>query len=318
MQEFSTEVLFRPETEAQRFLPEGPYPYGASQLSWVAIQHGVGQTVGSLNVFDFGTRTNTRYDLPGRPGFAFPTTRSGVFVVGLERQLGLFDTATRQWRPMVENIDSAVSGTVINDGVAFDGGLIFGCKDVTFKEQKAGLYLWRRADQKLIQLRSDQICSNGKIVAGHGDRVTLFDIDSPTKTVVRYELDVAAGTMSDAEIVVDLRSGSVFPDGMIATPDGQGVIVAFYNPQDADNGEARQYSLKGELQAVWKTARSPRVTCPQLVRRDGRIQLILTTADEGMTAAQQAQHVNAGCLFAADTTFNSLPETPLFEVPAGW
>ena len=92
MREYSTEVLFRPETEQLRFLPEGPYPYGDDRLSWVAIQHGADAKTGSLNLFDFRSRSNQSLELPGRPGFAFPTNRDGVFVTGMERQVGLFDT----------------------------------------------------------------------------------------------------------------------------------------------------------------------------------------------------------------------------------
>lgn len=314
MPEFTTRLLFRPETAAQRFLPEGPYPVGSDCLSWVAIQHGKDAQTGSLNVLNLASGTNQRFDLPGRPGFAFPTNRDHEFVIGFERQLGLFNTQTGEWKILASNIEEDVRGTIINDGVAFDGGLIFGCKDLKFAEQKAGLYLWRRSDRKLIRLRNDQICSNGKVILGSGDRVTMFDIDSPKKTVVRYDIDVASGTATLHEKpIVDLRSGSVFPDGMIATPDGKGVIIAFYNPADVDYGEARQYSLNGDLEAVWKTERSPRVTCPQLLRIKGAVKLILTTADEGMSPEQQARHTNAGCLFIGDTAFDSLPDTPVFN-----
>lgn len=314
MPEHSTRLLFRPETEAQRFLPEGPYPLDHHSLSWVAIQHGKTSPTGSLNVLNLSSLTNQRFDLPGRPGFAFPTNHDGEFVIGLERELGLFNTHDGSWKVIERQIDSAVSGTIINDGVAFDGGLIFGCKDLKFAEEKAGLYLWRGRDRKLIQLRNDQICSNGKVILGNGDRVTLLDIDSPKKTIVRYDVDVAHGTATQhSQPVVDFRDGSVFPDGMIATPDGNGVIVAFYNPADVDCGEARQYSLDGQLEAVWKTDRSPRVTCPQLIHRPDGVKLILTTADEGMSPEQQACHSNAGCLFIADTDFTSVPITPVFN-----
>ncbi len=314
MLEFTTRLLFRPETAAQRFLPEGPYPVGDNNLSWVAIQHGKEAQTGSLNLLNLSSRTNQRFDLPGRPGFAFPTSRDSEFVIGLERQLGLFNTKTGAWNILQSDIDNNESGTIINDGVAFNGGLVFGCKDLKFAEQKAGLYLWRRKDRQLIQLRNDQICSNGKVILGSGDRVTMLDIDSPKKTVVRYDIDVARGTATlHDKPIVDLRSGSVFPDGMIATPDGKGVIIAFYNPADVDFGEARQYSLSGELEAVWKTERSPRVTCPQLLRINGSVKLVLTTADEGMSPEQQSRHTNAGCLLVGDANFNALPDTPIFN-----
>lgn len=316
MREYSTEVLFRPESEQLRFLPEGPYPNGDDRLSWVGIQHGADAKTGSLNLFDFMSGSNTSIDLPGRPGFAFPTNRDGVFVTGMERQVGLFDTNDSSFKPLGDPVESGVTGTVINDGVVFSGGLIFGCKDLNFAEAKAGLYLWRRSDWQTIRLRDDQTCSNGKVVFGDGERVTLLDIDTPTKTVVRYEFDVTDGRLSPPEIVVDLRKGDVFPDGMIATPDGASVIIAFYNPADATFGEAKQFSLAtGEVEAVWRTEKSPRVTCPQLVERDGQIKLVLTTADEGMSPEQQAMHTNAGALFIGDTEFTSLPETPLFDIP---
>jgi len=317
MREFSTEVLLRPESEALRFLPEGPYPLGDGRLSWVTIQHGVDSTIGSLNVLDLGLATNRSYQLPGRPGFAFPTGRDGVFVTGLERQLGLFDTADGSFTPLADPVESDVDGTIINDAVVFAGGLIFGCKDLAIAEAKAGLYLWRRSDGAVIRLRNDQTCSNGKVVPGTGDQVTLLDIDTPTQTVVRYGLDVVAGKLSEPEIVVDLRGGDVFPDGMIGTPDGRSVIIAFYNPGDAEFGEAKQFSLEsGQEEAVWRTAKSPRVTCPQLVEQDGGIRLVLTTADEGMAPEQRARHTNAGVLFIGDTDFDSLPDQPVFEIPS--
>lgn len=316
MREFSTEVLFRPDSHELRFLPEGPYPIGNDRLSWVAIQHGADAKSGSLNLLNLSTGSNHSIELPGRPGFAFPTDREGVFVTGMERQVGLIDTSDSSFRPLGDPVESGVNGTVINDGVVFSGGLIFGCKDLNFAEAKAGLYLWRRADWQTIRLRDDQTCSNGKIVFGDGERVTLLDIDTPTKTVVRYELDVADGRLSPPESVVDLRKGDVYPDGMIATPDGASVIIAFYNPADAAFGEAKQFSLAtGEVEAVWRTEKSPRVTCPQLIDRAGEIKLVLTTADEGMTPEQQALHTSAGAIFIGETEFTSLPETPVFEIP---
>lgn len=318
MREFTTEVLFRPETEPLRFLPEGPYPNGTDRFSWVAIQHGTDSESGSLNLFDFTTGANQSIDLPGRPGFAFPTDRDGVFVTGMERQVGLFDTNTSSFKPLGGPVEGDVVGTVINDAVVFSDGLIFGCKDLNFCEPKAGLYLWRRSDWQTIKLRDDQTCSNGKVVFGDGDRVTLLDIDTPTRNVVRYELDVADGRLSPPEVVLNLRNSDIYPypDGMIATPDGASVIIAFYNPEDAEFGEAKQFSLAdGQVEAVWRTDKSPRVTCPQLIDREGQIKLILTTAVEGMSSEQLVQHSNAGAIFIGDTEFTSLPETPLFEIP---
>jgi len=288
-------VLLRPENSELRFLPEGPYPLEDDWMSWVAIQHGASAREGSLNLFNLTTAESRSIGLRGRPGFAFPTNHNGRFVVGLERAVVLIDLESDDQVVLCDGIDSSVDNTIINDGVAFDGGLIFGCKDLEFSTKKAGLYLYRSADQKLVQLRDDQICSNGKIVTGTGNVRTLIDIDSPSKTVVRYELNVSDGSLSEPEVVLDLTSGTDFPDGMIATPDDKSVIIAFYNPNPAEAGEARQYSIQdGTLEHIWTTPGSPQATCPQLIATSDGVQLVITTAVEHMSEQQQAAAPNAG------------------------
>jgi sugar lactone lactonase YvrE len=313
VQSYDCEILYRPERPELRFLPEGPHRCGEGKLSWVAIQHGPEAMVGSLNVLDLKNRSNETYELPGRPGFAFPTNQNDAFIIGLERTLGVFDARIREWSVFQKNIDQEVLDTIINDGVVFDDGLIFGCKDLEFREKKAGLYLWRKSHRALHRLRDDQICSNGKALITRNGQLTLLDIDSPTKTVAAYPLDLDKAWLGEPQIVVDLRKGGSSPDGMILSPDEKSVIVALYNPHEAPHGEARQFSLAtGECEAVWRTAGSPQVTCPQLVEMDGRIKLVLTTAVENMPPPRQKNAPNAGCLFVGDTPFDELNRDPVY------
>ena len=314
MQTIETEILYRPESAALRFLPEGPYQLPDGRMSWVAIQHGVDSTLGSINILDLETGHNESFALPGRPGFAFPTDQPGVFVTGIERSVGLFDTRNSTWNAFINDVDSDISNTIINDAVVYDGNLIFGLKELEFKTKKAGLYLWRRSDRQLIRLRNDQICSNGKaVVKNPDDTLTMYDIDSPSKQIIRCRLDIEAGTVSNFEVVVDLTSEKIFPDGMILTPDHKSLIVALYDPGDPQAGAARQYNLSsGKLETVWTCPGSPRVTCPQLIRHNGRVRLALTTAVEHMPPEQQAVHPNAGCLFVGDTNFTEIGDQPVF------
>ena len=308
MQINQTSVLLDPECRQLRFLPEGPIADGIQGFSWVAIQHAEDATHGSLNIFDWRTRSNSNYDLPGRPGFAFPTEREGIFVAGLERRVMMVNVATGEKTVMSDEIDQNVENTIINDGVPFSEGIIFGAKDLEFQTKKAGLYFWRVSDQSLILLRDDQICSNGKIITGAGNTRTLLDIDTPTQQVVRYELDCDAGVLSDPEVVLDLSDLDIFPDGMVATPDGQSVIIAFYNPNAAEYGVARQFSLaNGEVEAEWRCDQAPRVTCPLLLNTEDGVKLILTTATEVMESEMFESHPNSGCLFVGDTPFDSVP-----------
>lgn len=319
MQTIETEVLYRPESASLKFLPEGPYSVSPEMLSWVAIQHGATAVTGSINLLNTADGRNRTFDLPGRPGFAFPTDRDSVFVAGVEREVGLFDIAAGRWTPFIRDVDQAVTNTIINDGVVFEDLLIFGCKDLEFGTRKAGLYLWRSSDQQLRQLRNDQICSNGKAVVRHSaDELQLFDIDSPSKLICRMSLDPVAGTVGEPRVIVDLNAEEVFPDGMILTPDHQSLIVALYDPGDPKHGAARQYRLSdGALQAEWICPGSPRVTCPQLISHEGRVRLLLTTAVEHMSPEQQQRHVNAGCLFVGDTPFDSIGDQPVFHCPPG-
>lgn len=314
VEEYEAEVLFRPDTEELRFLPEGPYSCGDGKISWVAIQHGSDSTVGSLNIYDFASRENTSHRLSGRPGFAFPAGRPNEFVVGMERSVVLFDLEAGKSTVVCDGIDADVENTIVNDGVTFQEGLVFGAKHLEFSDKRAGLYFWRKRDRELIQLRNDQICSNGKVTCQRDGQTYLLDVDSPTKTVVEYPFNIDEGRLGQPRVAVDLRDGNVFPDGMIITPDEQSVIVALYNPHDAPHGEARQFRIAdGELEAIWKTPGSPQVTCPQLVRVDGRVDLVLTTAVEHMPPEREKDHPNAGSLFRAETSFSEPSPQPRFD-----
>jgi sugar lactone lactonase YvrE len=316
MKQIDARVLFRPPTEAQRFLPEGPYRCPDGRVAWVAIQHGPDAREGSLNLLDPVSGDNQQFLLPGRPGFAFPTVRLATFLVGLERAIVWFDSESGTVEVIVDGVDRDVTNTIINDAVVFDGHLVFGCKDVAFSEKKAGLYLLRSGERELVKLSGEQVCSNGKAVVSHQDgHYTLYDIDSPTKQVIAWQLDVVEGIVSNPQVIVDLTDEPVFPDGMVLTPDQRGLIVAFYDPRNSTHGEARQYDIEsGGVETVWRCPQSPRVTCPQLIQRDGRTELLLTTADEGMPAEQRANNPEAGSLFIAETDFEGLNANPVFPV----
>ena len=291
-----------PDCEALRFLPEGPIPFQDGYCSWVGIQHGADSTSGSLNVLNLSTLENQSHPLPGRPGFALPCQTPDQFVVGCERSLGFFNVKTQAWNPFCEGIDADVTNTIINDGICHEDNLIFGTKDLEFATRKAGLYLYRGADQQLIRLRDDQVCSNGKAILPTDDGgLRLLDIDTPTRQVVAYSLDLASASLGPAEVLIDFAGDPALPDGAILTPDGSGLIVAMFRPEVAACGETRWYDLdSGELRCTWQSAGSPQNTCPALVRVGGRLKLLITTAVENMTAEDRQQCPNAGQLFIAD------------------
>jgi len=313
--------LFCPPHDWLRFLPEGPYPtHRNGEFSWVAIQHGPEATHGSLNLLNFsepdthGIR-NQSFDLPGRPGFAFACDDDLSFVVGMERSLGRFTPQTGTWETFCDGIDEDVENTIINDGMIWGDNLIFGTKDLEFKTKKAGLYLYRGSDQRLIRLRDDQICSNGKAIRETASGLELLDIDSPTRQVAAYDLDIAAGRLGERRVLLDLTGDPAVPDGAILTPDGDGLIVSMFHPTGVGEGETRLYDLTdGRLRTVWKTHGSPQNTCPNLIGCDGKVVLVITTAVENMTPERSAGCPDAGCLFIGDTDFDK--PTPMPTWPA--
>ena len=316
MESVICKVLHRPDSDNLRFLPEGPYSLGDGRMSWVAIQHGPNARSGSINILDLESGTAESFELPRRPGFAIPTDRDRTFVCGAERTLGFFDCGTKEWRELASGIDHNVENTIINDGIVFDNNLIFGCKDLESSTRKAGLYLWRSADRRLVCLKNNQICSNGKAIIEADGNQWLIDIDSPDRRITRSTISIADGTLGPPETIVDMTDENVFPDGMIITPDRTSLIVAVYNPGDSDRGEARQYDLQsGTLQRTWICPGAIQVTCPQLVELNGSVWLILTTAVENMQAERRKRQPDAGCLFIGDTDFKSIGAQPVFPLP---
>lgn len=310
-------VLLQPDTAELRFLPEGVYDLGGGRVSWVAIQHGADAVIGSLNIFDYATRSNRTVQLPGRPGFAFPTSDRQKFLVGCEREILICDTEGGPSETLIGGVDADVEGTIINDAVIHGDSLIFGTKDLQFKEQKAGLYLYRGSTGRLIKLAGGQICSNGKAVrTAPGGGLELLDIDTPTQELAVYQLDLDAGKISDRRVAIDFHDEPGFPDGMIVSPDGKSVFVSLYNVDDVAAGQTRQYDLaSGECIAIFATPGSPQNTCPQLCRFGDGVYLVITTAVEHMPQEKLHRNPQSGCLFYAPTDLDQAGDCPVW--PSG-
>ena len=315
MKNYTCRPFYRPESEELRFLPEGPrvlQNFGGSEplLGWVAIQYGVDKLRGSFNLLNLRTRANQTFALPGRPGFFAETSQSGTAVVGMERRLVLLDLRTGR----VEETGIDVSDddrVIINDGIPIPGGLLFGTKHLEFSRKIAALYRYYCGSKQVVQLVDQQICSNGKFFQDGIDGPVVIDIDSPPKTISRYLFDSDFKKVLQHALVTPPESLPAVPDGMRPGPDGSSIVVAYYNPDPVDKGLAQEIRLSdGAVLTQWTFPGSPRVTCPEFAKLDGKVCLIFTTADEGMDAATRAISPEAGTLFFAETPFESMPEPP--------
>lgn len=297
-----------PEDDEDRFLPEGPRLVtvdGREALAWVNIQTAADCPRGAIHVRFWDDGEEAMWNLTGRPGFLLATTRPGTLLVGMEKEIGTLDLETNAFTALARIPDDNPR-TCINDGEVLPGGegVVFGTKDTLFQEGLGHLYLFTAADSRITILAPGQICSNGKVIERDSrGNLVLLDIDSPTRIVTRYRLDVAARKIVPAGVALDLKSESAFPDGMCAAGVSS-VIVAFYDPARRTHGRAVRYDLRtGAAMEEWTTPAAPRVTCPLLVKRPDGVKLILTTATEGMEPADFATAPNSGNLFLAATEF---------------
>jgi sugar lactone lactonase YvrE len=323
---FVGELFFRPAVEELRYLAEGPrvlrnYPEPGAKLGWVAIQHAAGVAEGSFNVLDLESRTNANFPLQGRPGFFAETTEPGVVLVGLERELALLDVRTGRLSEAVARVD-ADPGTIVNDGLAVDGGVLFGTKDLEFKRPIAALYFFDSVTQKVHTVLDRQTCSNGKYLRREAAGATLIDIDSTPKKISRYLLDAKLERVIEARAIRPAESLPALPDGLRPAPSGRGeqegdsVIVAYYNPAEVSDGLAQQIRVSdGAVVCEWIIPGSPRVTCPEFVKLNGKVKLLFTTAVEGMPAEIRRRAPGAGCMYIADTEFADLPAPPPLVPP---
>jgi sugar lactone lactonase YvrE len=323
MRSTEARVFIEPASEEDRYLPEGPriLPYSdGDQLgpaAWVNIQAGPDSKHGTLFVRGFSgpNAVFRQQELPGRTGFVLPTHEVLGVLIGCEKKLKVRAMVIGSWRTLA-TIPDDNPRTIINDGEIVPGGkaIVFGTKDVQFKEPIANLYLYTVDDNRVSLLADGQTCSNGKVFASDARGLILYDIDTPKRNVVRYRLDVAARTAAPDGVALDLSGEIGFPDGMCDCGDGT-VIIAFYNPDFAAAGRATRFDLaSGRAVEEWTTPGSPRVTCPLLVRRPDGVKLILTTATEGMPAEMRARCPNAGCLFIADTQLSTCPEPEVVRI----
>lgn len=293
MNQIVAKPFFDPGSEALRFLPECPRVLPGDKLGWIAIQHGADAHTGSFNLLDLATLENQNFPLPGRPGFFVETGQPDVLLLGLERRLAYLDLRTGATRDIVDvTRDERV---IVNDGLAVPGGVIFGTKHLEFNQPVAALYFF---DGAAVHTMVDgQYCSNGKFLRGD----TLIDVDSIPRTITRYRLN-AKYEVLERSLVVAPESLPAIPDGLRPAPDGESVIVAFYNPAEVADGVAQQIRLSdGAVLCEWIVPGSPRVTCPELVTMDGELKVLFTTATEGMPESTRRIAGGSGSLYIAAT-----------------
>lgn len=132
------------------------------------------------------------------------------------------------------------------------------------------------------------------------DRSCAYYTDTPTRQVMRLPLDTDGWPAGLAEVAVDLRADGLNPDGAVTDAEGNLWIaqwgasrVACYSPEGAF------------LRAVECGGRH--ASCPAFGGK-GLDKLFITTAREGLSAAEISAAPENGCVYAAQDVAPGRPE----------
>lgn len=165
------------------------------------------------------------------------------------------------------------------------------------KQQVAGLYCLDqkfRVTQHLSGLRiSNALCWSP-------DGTTLYHTDSPTGQIYAYPFNIETGTLGHPRLLASTETG-VEPDG--ACVDSEGFIWS----AQWGGKRVRRYHPSGELSLELNLPVSQPTCCA--FGGDDYSLLAITSANIGLTAAQQAHEPGAGNLFIFSTPFRGLAES---------
>lgn len=185
-----------------------------------------------------------------------------------------------------------------NDGRAGPGGAFWIGTMGRDAEQAAGS-LYRFAGGVLARKRRGMTIPNA--ICFSPDCEWAYFSDSPARSIMRWRLDPDTGdTIGEPEMFVDLRSENLTPDG--AVTDAEGCI---WNAQWGA-GRVARYDPSGRFVDT-VTVPAGQVTCPAFGGADMKT-LFVTSAWEGMDAAQRRADPLAGAVFAVEAPVAGRPE----------
>ncbi|RXZ81302.1 SMP-30/gluconolactonase/LRE family protein [Paenibacillaceae bacterium] len=194
-------------------LGEGPsWLESASQLYWVDINKGL------IHIHDPATSSNRMLDVGFKVGAAVPRQAGGL-VLATVNGFYFIDTDTGHLS-FIHDPESDVTGNRFNDGKCDAAGRFWaGTMGLTGQKGTGALYCLD-TDLTVRKVIDNITCSNG--LAWSADNKTMYYIDSPTKQVVAYDYDLAAGEISNGRVAVQIEDNTGVPDGM--TIDDEGML----------------------------------------------------------------------------------------------
>jgi sugar lactone lactonase YvrE len=271
-------------------LGEGPFwDAERDRLLWVDIAGGMvlrGRLVGDH------LEVETEFTLPPPVAAAVPTADDGLLVALRAGVATVADDGTvRTGAPVLpEGVDSR-----FNDGACDPAGrFLVGSMSLDDREQEERLY-------RIDGAASVEVVDGGLTLSnGLGwspDGRTLYHVDSAPGIVWSRTYDVSTGAMGPRRQHLRIDDGT--PDGMCVDTDGN-LWIAVYGA-----GEVRCFDAGGEQLATVDVA-APHTTSVAFVG-PALDRLLITSAREGLSAAELDEHPLSGHLFLADVGAHGVP-----------
>jgi sugar lactone lactonase YvrE len=203
--------------DAHADLGEGPaWEPTTGGLYWVDIHSG------RLHIFNPEDGSDRSVDVGEYLGCAAPR-RSGGLVLGLRSGFATSDSALPAEEPLklraLVNPEPDLPGNRFNDGKCDPAGrFLAGSMDDAEIEASGSLYSLS-PDGTVKTLLSGTRIANG--LTWSPDYHTFYFIDTPTRTVMAYDYDLARGAIANPRQAISVPPELGWPDGMTSDTRGQ-------------------------------------------------------------------------------------------------
>ncbi|MFJ2747271.1 SMP-30/gluconolactonase/LRE family protein [Streptomyces sp. NPDC087297] len=290
-------------------LTEGPvWHAGRGDLLWVDITAGLVHRAPLVardddsGLPDLGDRTTVSLD---RPVGAVALCASGGLLAAAATSFLRVDEAGRATEFAAPAVPDDGTPRRFNDAKCDPSGRLLAGTMAYDATPGAGTLYRLDPDGTVTTVLSPVTISNG--LGWSPDGRLLYYADSPTHRVDVFDHDPATGTLSARRPFAD-TSPAGMPDGLAVDTEGR-VWVAVWGA-----GQVRAYTPDGALHAV-VTVPASQVSSCAFAGPDLDL-LIITTAADGLTAAQLAAQPHAGRIFICRPGATGLPVTPFADDPA--
>ena len=284
--------------DAHADLGEGPaWEPNTGCLYWVDIH------AGRLHIFDPQDGSDRSIELGEYLGCAAPR-HSGGLVLGLRSGFATIDSPLPAGEARVRaivNPEPHLPGNRFNDGKCDPAGrFLAGSMDDAEIEPSGSLYSLS-TDGQVTTLLTGMRIANG--LAWSPDYHTFYFIDTPTRTVMAYDYDLATGAIANPRLAISVPPALGWPDGMTSDLQGQ-IWVAMWGGAKL----TRWNPVTGQL---LETIPFPALNVSSCAfGGPDMTDLYVTSARKEMQAGQLAKYPLSGGLFRIRTDIQGLPTFP--------